>query len=198
MTGLRDVYQVSARTGRERFAGTTLSEFWRWMASDLVSNTTRGVFGEFLVALALGVADRVREEWACYDVRAGDIRVEVKTSAYLQYWSQEQLSTPDFDIAPRRCWDPKTGKYSEEAERWSDVYVFCLHDHKTKDTLEPLTLSQWRFFVLSTETLNEKAQGQKKIRLDPLRRLGAKEVSFDGIAQAVREAARPSRGQRVS
>ena len=33
----------------------TLLDFWRWDASDLVSNTTRGRFAEFIVGTAAGV-----------------------------------------------------------------------------------------------------------------------------------------------
>jgi len=53
--------QPSRKTGDESFrsgngsAGFTLLNFWQWTASDLVSNSTRGVLAEFLVARALGV-----------------------------------------------------------------------------------------------------------------------------------------------
>jgi hypothetical protein len=33
--------------------GPRLLDFWRWSASDLVSNATRGVFAEYIVGLAL-------------------------------------------------------------------------------------------------------------------------------------------------
>lgn len=200
LAGLGEVYRVPVRTGEEAVASAArLSDFWRWMGSDLVTNTMRGSLAEFLVALAVGAAHRVREEWAPYDVEAeGGIRIEVKTSAYLQYWSQEALSRPTFDIAPKRAWDPDTGRYSGEQKRWSDVYVFCLHQHQDKLTLEPLDLSQWTFFVLSTARLDAERRGQKSIGVSALQELGAAEVSFEGIAEAVREAARPSRNQRVS
>ncbi|MCY3506144.1 MAG: hypothetical protein OXH41_08280 [Chloroflexi bacterium] len=199
-TGLGDVYNVPVRTGDESVAaGATLLDFWRWVGADLVTNTMRGSFAEFLVALAVGAADGVRQEWAPYDVEAeGGVKIEVKASAYLQYWSQEALSTPKFDIAPKKAWDPATGRYSGEAKRWSDVYVFCLHHHQDKATVEPLDLSQWTFFILSTARLDAERRGQKSIGLSALQELGAERVSFEGIATAVCEAARPSRGQRVS
>lgn len=43
--------------------GVSLQEFWQWSASDLISNSQRGILAEFLVALALGVDDVVSTEW---------------------------------------------------------------------------------------------------------------------------------------
>ena len=51
--------------------GRSLQDFWRWSASDLVSNATRGIVAEYLVALALGLPpDAVRNEWDPFDVTA--------------------------------------------------------------------------------------------------------------------------------
>jgi hypothetical protein len=41
-------------------AGATVCDYWRWAYSDLLSNTNRAVFAEYLVGLALGVVDRPR------------------------------------------------------------------------------------------------------------------------------------------
>src|SRR6266851_1966408 len=52
------------KTGHETFhanargLGLTLSDFWRWSLSDLVSNATRGRLAEFIVADALGISTR--------------------------------------------------------------------------------------------------------------------------------------------
>ena len=51
---------VGRKTGDEVFCGgigldgLSLKEFWRWYSSDLVSNATRGILAEYLVAVALG------------------------------------------------------------------------------------------------------------------------------------------------
>ena len=43
--------------------GFSVLDFWQWSMADLVSNTTRGVLAEFIVAQALGIATTgVREE----------------------------------------------------------------------------------------------------------------------------------------
>ena len=43
----------------------TMLDFWRWSASDVVSNTMRGVLAEYIVGQAIGargIDDAVREE----------------------------------------------------------------------------------------------------------------------------------------
>ena len=183
--------------------GATILDFWRWIGSDLVGNTTRGLFAEYLVGLAVGAvtgeeADGVRDEWAAHDLVTPDgITIEVKSSAYLQTWRQEREATPRFGIARTRV-DNATGTSSEEQARWSDVYVFCLLHHRSKATLNPLDIGQWTFFVLPTAVLEAQIGDQKTIGLVRLRELGAKEVPFEGIAGAIREASAPSTRSRVS
>ncbi len=87
---------VEALGGDDRFAGldATVADFWSWAFSDLRANTTRGVLAEFLVAKAVGATQPVREAWDNYDVLAPDgTRIEVKSSAYLQSWTQSATQT---------------------------------------------------------------------------------------------------------
>src|SRR3954467_9125568 len=86
-------------TGDEPIAGAdaTLRDFWAWTLSDLRTNTVRPMLAEFLVARALGSKQRTRIEWDAYDVLSrDDVRVEVKSSAYLQAWQQARPSTISF------------------------------------------------------------------------------------------------------
>ena len=200
MTNPLGKYRPPRLSGDEKLpAGARLRDFWRWLGRNLVVNTTRGALAEYLVALALDAVDGLQEPWASYDlVTADGIRVEVKSSSYVQSWPQNRRSTPRFDIAPSDGWDPDTGDYLEEKKRWSDVYVFCLLDHENKGTLDPLDMDQWTFFVLSTVALDEKVGDQQGIGVGPLGKLEPREVPFDDLADAVREEARRPRGQRVS
>lgn len=182
-------YRARRLTGDERLpAGASVSDFWRWIGSDLVGNTTRGIFAEYLVGLAVGrftgnEADGVRDEWALQDIVVDDVSIEVKASAYLQTWGQGEESRPQFDIKARS----------------SEIYVFCLLHHTDPATLNPLDLEQWTFYVVPTATIDRVIPRQQTIRLGPLeKKLGAKGVSFDGIAGAVREAVSPTRDERVS
>ena len=142
-----------------------------------------------MVALAVGEADdKPRQAWAPYDVETPDgITVEVKLSAYIQNWAQRKESTPRFSIRQARAWDCNTGTYSDEKVRNSDFYVFCLHKHCDKGTLDPLDMSQWDFYILPTVTLERTAKEQKTIGLASLDRLGARRVSFGQIHDTLRE-----------
>ena len=102
--------EVSPKTGDERFhdggldAGFGLLSFWRWSASDLVSNTTRGVLAEYIVAKALGIEEEARDGWAAYDFKTkSGIKVEVKSAAYVQSWAQRHLSAISFRTRKNTC-----------------------------------------------------------------------------------------------
>ena len=113
-------------TGDSGLHGVQVVDFWKWACSDLVANTTRGVLAEFIVGALLEAIDSPREEWASHDISTADgLRVEVKSSAYEQSWSQAKPSRISFSIAPAAVWNKATDAYEEGPPRRSaDVYVF--------------------------------------------------------------------------
>jgi len=145
-----------------------LYDFWQWSQSDILNNTLRGVLAEFIVCKALGVESNVRVDWDAFDVAYQNVKIEVKSSAYIQSWFKDKHSKISFDIAPKRVFCYETNCYSVEVKRQSDLYIFCLLDHKDKDSVNPLNLEQWKFYVLPTSVLNEKAEYQKSITLNSL------------------------------
>jgi hypothetical protein len=169
-------------------------DFWRWSASNLAGNAMRGVLAEYLVAQSLGLQISVRAEWDACDLRMPNgARVEVKSAAYLQSWSQRRHSIISFDIAVRRGWDAETNATAAIASRSADVYVFALLVHKDKATLDPLNVSQWLFYVLPARRLDEACPSQKRIGLSALERLAPKRVEYGGIRSAVEAAVQPAR-----
>ena len=163
--------------------------FWQWAHSDLVGNSLRGIFAEYLVASAVGSAGNPREEWAAYDVLSPEgIRIEVKSAAYMQSWFQSKPSAIRFGVGERRYWDPATNIMGSDSERRSDVYVFALLAHPEKNTLNPLELSQWEFYVLSRRVLDENKVGQS-VTLKTLEKLQAKKVRYDELRNAILSAA---------
>lgn len=163
-----------------------LLDFWQWIASDLLSNATRGRLAEYLVARDLGVADGVRREWLAHDLTSKDgVTIEVKSAAYVQGWAQRRPSLISFDIRPTLGWDPDTAKFGDARRRQSDVYVFCLLCEKDRKKLDPMNVSHWQFFILATRILNENCPTQKTITLQKLRTLHPEEAVYGRIAAAV-------------
>ena len=182
------------KTGDEPFTGVSaapglkLLDFWQWAASDLVSNAMRGVLAEYIVATALGLDTGIRTEWDAFDLLTTDgKRIEVKSGAYLQSWGHKELSKIIFGIRPTKGWDASTNTVSLDLKRQADIYVFCVLSHQVQDTMNPLDLDQWDFYVLGSRILNEKFPVQKTIGLSSLLKLNPVHVKYAGIAKAVSE-----------
>lgn len=152
-----EALKVVRRTGQERLRiGTaptefSLLDFWRWSCSDLVNNTLRGQFAEYIVACAMGLNNGTRIEWDAHDLLCmNGLKLEVKSAAYLQSWKQPKYSRISFDVAPKRSWNAETAESSQTCRRPATMYVFCLLHHQDKNTIDALDLSQWTFYVLKT------------------------------------------------
>ena len=182
-------------TGNEPFLQRGVSEdfdvlsFWRWAHSEINGNTERGVLAEFIVGRALGVTTPMRTEWDSYDLLTPEgIKVEVKASGSWQSWGQDKKSLIKFGIAPARSWDKFTGKYADETTRVADVYVFCVLHHDDGKEMDPLNLDQWSFHVVSRATIENKLGAQKSAVISTLTRIGARQVNYGGLKEAVANA----------
>jgi hypothetical protein len=164
-------------------------EFHAWAYHDLLTNTTRGLLAEYIVAKALGALTKKRVEWDQYDVKFDGVGVEVKSAAYVQSWKQTKPSVISFDIAPRTGWDADTDSYAASPGRSAKVYVFCLLKGTGRKKPDPLDVGQWTFYVLATSVLNREVPLQKSLRLEPLKALGAQECTYDGLKAAIRAVA---------
>jgi len=183
------------KTGKEPFVlnGEKLpfvvSDFWQWSSSDLLGNTLRGILAEFIIASALGITEKPRTEWDAYDlITPTGLKIEVKSSAYLQSWQQEKLSKIIFGIQPTE----NTLVNNGEKIRRSDIYVFCVLSHQDKQTIDSLNLSQWDFYVLETDVLNERVKEQKTITLSSLLRLNPAKVKYDELANVINTSPKPA------
>lgn len=151
----------------------SLLDFWRWSVSDLVSNATRGILAEFIVGTALGIDMRaLRDEWDAYDLITEEgIKIEVKSSAYIQCWDQKKHSAITFSIRKTKSWDYETDTRIKESKRHADIYVFCHLKHTDQETIDPLKMEQWDFYVLPTSRLDNYERSQSSITLNSLRKL---------------------------
>ena len=195
MTDLRRIHP-ERKAGSELFykgnheLDFNLLSFRRWSASDLVSNATRGVLAEFLVANAIGAADGIRDEWAPYDLDdPRGISIEVKSAAYIQSWKQERFSSILFNCPKTLAWDPETNRLGTEKRRQAKVYVFALLACQDQMALDPLDVSQWEFYVVPTVLLNRRERSQHSISLKSLRDLHGAPVYYDGLRDAIWKAA---------
>jgi hypothetical protein len=147
-------------TSQQRELEFSPLDFWCWAVSDVASNATRGVLAEFVVAKALGIDTVIRDEWDDYDLLTKDgVKIEVKSSAYIQSWNQKKPSTPIFDIAKRKHYtDPETGEYRkyDEPRRVADIYIFALMKGAITKTSDPLDLDNWEFYVVPTSVIDER------------------------------------------
>ena len=185
--------RVKIKNGNEylTFSGKNtrykLLDFWKWSVSDLLSNTTRGIFAEFIVASAMEIdlSNEARDEWSEYDLETwewGKIKIEVKSSSFLQTWVQRNFSNIVFSIKKR-------GKTSITKEkntffRPSDVYVFCLLNHKDKKTVDPLNMNQWSFYVVSTKIINDVFKEKFSISLGSLEKITEK-IEYNELKEKI-------------
>lgn len=147
--------------------------FWRWSVSDILSNATRGRFAEFIVGTAIGLnPENIREEWNAYDLTTKEgIKIEVKSASYIQSWNQKKYSTISFSIKPSKYWDAETVTQQGATKRHADLYVFCHLKHKDQESIDPLKMEQWDFYILPTYRLDNFKQNQKTIAISSLRKL---------------------------
>lgn len=165
----------------------SLLDFWRWSVSDILSNATRGRFAEFIVATATDIdICKLRDEWSAFDLETPEgIKLEIKSAAYLQSWFQRALSKISFSTRAALYWDSLTNKQSDIKKRHADVYVFCLLHHHNKQTVDPLNLDQWEFYVLATKQLNSYTRSQHSITLKSLQGL-TQPVCYDKLDSEIK------------
>ena len=177
------------KTGEESFYTNNgklpinVLSFWQWSNSELIGNTLRGVLAEFIVASSIDMVHKPREEWDAFDLETNNgLKIEVKSSAYLQSWKQEKYSNIKFGIQPTIVDNAKNKEKNQVKKRQADLYVFCVLHHKDKKTVDPLNLSQWTFYLLNTNELNDKKPRQKSITLSSLLTLNPIQVKYDNLS----------------
>jgi len=191
MDGLNQI-KASPKSGQEAIKVNgkntkyTLLDFWRWSGSDLISNATRGRLAEFIVGSAIDYDfTHPREEWEAYDLLMdNEIKIEVKSAAYIQSWKQKKYSPITFSIKPSKYWDPVT-HIESEVKRHADIYVFC-HLKNKDSTIDPLKMEQWDFYVLSTYQLDMLNNNKKIISLNTLNCL-TKPTTYNNLKNKIRE-----------
>ena len=183
----------------DKFVGLNRSvdEFRRWVLSDWISPTTRGLLAEYYVRCALGRENELAQDWEYVDIVLEDGgKIEVKASAYLQPvpGGKPRRTSPRFDIKEKTwAWSSELSDWKQSArpKRWADCYVFCLENMDDPAAYDPLDLSQWEFFVLSTLKIDEVFGSQKSVAVGRLRQEGFRSVAFSGLGSEISRAMQP-------
>lgn len=185
---------LTRKTGQEVFftankaAGFSLADYWSWAHSDLVNNTERGKVAEFIVASALGINENIGGTWDSFDLLYNGKGIEVKSAAYVQSWRQKKESYITFSVRPTVGLIEDTGTYDNDRKRQSHAYVFCLLKHKDKQTVNPLNLDQWEFYVVPTAQLNKYIPTQKTVAFSFFTKYGIAPCSYIKIRANVDKA----------
>ncbi|MBP3668687.1 MAG: hypothetical protein J6J26_03840 [Bacteroides sp.] len=180
----------------------SMLDFWQWAYSSILLNMNRGTFAEFIIKCALqshGFNPDVPEKTGMepFDVTGPTIpslnrysRIEVKSAAYIQVWSDKPSDKATFGIAPAIL-PNESGDYqlSSPKQRNNDLYVFCIYTAKSKDC-NILDLQWWEFYVYPTYKIDEDTvlSKQKTISLAKIRKLGIQPCGFDNLYDAIQQA----------
>jgi hypothetical protein len=176
--------KIISEYSKIRDTDKTILDFWKWGFSDLLSNSLRGIFAEFLVGNALDCLKESRVEWDAYDLIYRGKKIEVKSAAYIQSWHTDKFSKIIFNIGAKREYDYTTRKYSTTIKRNADIYVFCLLKEKDIDHLDPLNMSHWEFYIVLTKELDKHFSEQKSINLASLSKL-KEAIVFEEIKETM-------------
>ncbi|WP_417898031.1 hypothetical protein ABN702_17415 [Bacillus haimaensis] len=162
----------------------TILDFWQWGFSNLRTNNLRGILAEFIVGTALGCLNQPRVEWDAFDLIYNEMKVEVKSSAYIQAWHKDKFSNISFGIGATREYDYETNQFSPTVKRQADIYVFCVHKEKNIELIDPLNLTQWEFYVTLTTELDQYFPHQKTVSLSSLKRI-AKPSTYETLKKVI-------------
>lgn len=169
-----------------KISGTelTILNFWQWGFSNILTNSLRGIFAEFLVGAELGVLNGSRIEWDEYDLFYNGKKIEIKSAAYIQAWYNGTLSRISFNIGAKKVYDYNSITYSSVSSRNADIYVFSLLKEKDPERVNPLDTEQWEFYVVSTNVLNERCTNQKTITLSSLKKF-SKSIPYKNLKNEI-------------
>ena len=161
----------------------TMLEFWRWHFSEIFDLQSK--IAEYIVGKALGLKEAQNVGvWTLFDIMYRGKRIEVKETSYYHAWqTDEERKSEQRVFGITKAYDDYTKKDSP-LRRQNDIYIFCLNTGKTKATSNPLELNNWKFYVISTNIINEKCGDGKSITLSKVEKL-AKETDFSTLKSTV-------------
>jgi hypothetical protein len=163
-------------------------DFINWAFSNTLDNSLRGIVAEYLVHKAVGGIGNSRVNWDACDIEMSDgTKIEVKTSGYLQTWSQTKPSTLAFDISKKDPWLASENRFLGRKCRYADVWVFAIHTETDRDKAEPLDPTQWQFLVTTSKWLDAEFKDQKSVRYSILCSKGLDLVRYSDLYKTIKQ-----------
>ncbi len=161
-------------------------DFWRWALSNLSGGSTLKMLGEFIVTSALNRDIEMRNEVDVYNLKTeNDKKIGVLSASHLQTWSKNGLPNISYTNNPCFKWDDNFPMQSSERLRLVELFVFCLLQHRNEHTLNPVDISQWTFFVIDTNLLQNSLIDKKGIKLSKLKELNPIMCGFDTLKRVI-------------
>lgn len=168
-------------------SGFTVSDFWQFQFSNLWDMQDQ--IAEFIVAKALNQKEPYNKKgWTLWDITYHGKRIEVKETAYYHSWRKDGNVSAERTFGITKAYSRYKDVTSDFC-RQNDIYVFCLNTGETKEESNPLDLDHWRFWVVSTDTINRVCGNQKTISLNRLIKItGMKNgIGYDQLKTKVDE-----------
>jgi len=150
-------------------SGLSVEDFWIWAYSDMLENTVRNAFAEFLVGFVLGRLNSPRPGQESVGFLYREKRITVKAASYTQNKPQSKKSKINFDIAVKKKQQDFIDELDrDDAIRPSHCYVFCLftyENYNDKDAARNALLDtgHWVFYVVPTDTIDELLPDNKTV-----------------------------------
>ena len=157
-------------------------DFWAYFASDLADIKIKGSIAEYIIKDALD-AEADIPSWYYFDILYKTFRIEVKSSSYIQSYTRQsgKLSSPRFSIGKKPIDFPSLNKSSIPI-RNNDFYIFALHNCKDVNEYNPLEISQWTFYIVSTAYINENFDNYSALSLKKVEEI-ASPCTYENIRQ---------------
>ena len=156
-------------SGQEQFtlegkpAGFSVLDFWAFQHSNIWD--VQEEIAEFIVAKALGQDMPYNKNgWTLWDMNYREKRIEVKETGYYHSWRTDGKVSQQRTFGITKAYSRYKDNTSE-FKRQNDIYVLCLILGETKEASNPLILENWRFWVISTATINRLCGDNKTISL---------------------------------
>ena len=188
------INQDSLLTGQEQFtldgspAGFSVLDFWAFQHSNIWD--VQEEIAEFIVAKALGQDMPYNKNgWTLWDMNYKGKRIEVKETGYYHSWRTDGKVSQQPGFGITKAYSLYKNRHSE-FKRQNDIYVFCLNTGETKEASNPLVLENWRFWVVSTSTINRMCGDNKTISLGRVKKITGLEegVGYGELREVVDKA----------